>query len=313
MAPKRRQIDLIDKLSFPFFALSTAVEYIALRHEAKRTLGDLENADIVTLSGAQLPADPLMPLGFDCSDSTASVAMLAGNVAVQLAVAPVLIRIDELLYNHRIANFGSRRGSMTMVMVLWDFCYYWDHRWMHEVRLLWANHVSHHSSERYNLTTALRQPWSPFLTFWVFAPLPLLGFPPQKVHRAGQLNLLYQFWIHTEAIDRFPEPIEMIFNTPSHHRVHHGTNRQYLDKNYGGILIIWDRMFGTFEKEVRRIRYGLTKNINTYNPVRIGYHEFGAIVRDVRSAHTNGDRLRYVVGRPGWQPTELEATVLPAT
>ena len=92
------------------------------------------------------------------------------------------------------------------------------------------------------------------------------GFPPEKVHRAGQLNLLYQFWIHTEAIDRLPEPIELVFNTPSHHRVHHGSNRQYLDKNYGGILIVWDRLFGTFEKEVRRVRYGLTKNITTYNP-----------------------------------------------
>jgi sterol desaturase/sphingolipid hydroxylase (fatty acid hydroxylase superfamily) len=309
MVAKRQQIDLIDKLSFPFFALSIAAEYVALRHKAKRQLGDLEDADIVTLSGDQLPSDPLVPLGFERSDSSASVAMLAGNVAVQLAVAPALIRIDEFLYRHRISKFGSRRGSMMVAMVLWDFCYYWDHRWMHEVRLLWANHVSHHSSERYNLTTALRQPWSPFLTFWVFAPLPLLGFPPAKVHRAGQLNLLYQFWIHTEAIDRLPAPFELVFNTPSHHRVHHGANRQYLDKNYGGILIIWDRLFGTFEEEVRRIRYGLTKNINTYNPMKIGYHEFGDIVRDVRSARTVGDRLRYVIGRPGWRPAEPEAFI----
>jgi sterol desaturase/sphingolipid hydroxylase (fatty acid hydroxylase superfamily) len=309
MVAKGRQIDLIDKLSFPFFAVSIAAEYFALRHKSKRHLGDLVDADIETLSGEQLPADPLVPLGFERRDSLASLAMLAGNVGVQLAVAPALIRIDEYLYGHRISKFGSRRGAMMSAMILWDFCYYWDHRWMHEVRLLWANHVTHHSSERYNLTTALRQPWSPFLTFWVFAPLPLLGFSPQKVHRAGQLNLLYQFWIHTEAIDRLPEPIELLFNTPSHHRVHHGANRQYLDKNYGGILIVWDRLFGTFEEEVRRIRYGLTKNINTYNPMKIGYHEFVDIVRDVRSARTVGNRFRFVLGRPGWRPVEPAAVV----
>ncbi len=304
MTGKRSPVDLIDKLSFPFFALSIAAEYFALRRRPKRQSDDLADADLEVLSGKQLPADPLVPLGFERRDSTASLAMLAGNVGVQLAAAPALLRVDNFLYHHRISKFGSRRGSMIAAMILWDLCYYWDHRWMHEVRLLWANHVSHHSSERYNLTTALRQPWSPFLTFWVFAPLPLLGFPPQKVHRAGQLNLLYQFWIHTEAIDRLPEPIELVFNTPSHHRVHHGANRQYLDKNYGGILILWDRLFGTFEEEVRRIRYGLTKNIDSYNPMTIGYHEFRDIVRDVRSARTVGDRVRYVLGRPGWRPVE---------
>ena len=141
-------------------------------------------------------------------------------------------------------------------MVLWDFLYYWDHRWMHEVRLLWANHVSHHSSERYNLSTALRQPWSGFLHGWVFAPMPLLGFPTAKTAKAGQLNLLYQYWIHTEAIDRLPRRIEQVLNTPSHHRGHHGANDQYLDKNYGGILIVWDKLFGTFEPELpaRQVR-----------------------------------------------------------
>jgi sterol desaturase/sphingolipid hydroxylase (fatty acid hydroxylase superfamily) len=297
------KIDLIDKLSFPFFALCIGAEYLALRNREHRTLGDLADANTETLSSCTLPADPLVPMGFERRDSLASLSMLAGNVAVQLAMQPALTKVDAMLYRHRIASLGGRRGSLTAAMVLWDFCYYWDHRWMHEVRLLWANHVSHHSSERYNLTTALRQPWSPFLTFWVFAPLPFLGFEPAEVHRAGQLNLLYQFWIHTEAIDRLPDPIELLFNTPSHHRVHHGANRQYLDKNYGGILIVWDRLFGTFEAEVRRIRYGLTKNINTFNPAKIGYHEFTDIVRDVRSAKGWRTRTRYVVGRPGWQPT----------
>jgi sterol desaturase/sphingolipid hydroxylase (fatty acid hydroxylase superfamily) len=187
-------------------------------------------------------------------------------------------------------------------MVAWDFLYYWDHRWMHEVRLLWANHVTHHSSQRYNLSTALRQPWSPFLTAWVFAPMPLLGFPTRTTTRAGQLNLLYQYWIHTEAIDRLPAAAERVLNTPSHHRVHHGANRQYLDRNYGGILIIWDKLFGTFEPELRRVKYGLTKNIHTFNPLRIGYHEFVDIARDVRRASGWRAKLGHVVGRPGWSP-----------
>ena len=302
MAAKRRTVDLIDKLSFPMFAISLVVEYVSLRNREKRILGDMADADDETLSGSHEPRDPLVPLGFERKDTWASLAMLGGNVAVQLALQPAFDAMDEFLYRHRISRFGQRRGALLYAMVLWDLLYYWDHRWMHEVRLLWANHVSHHSSERYNLSTALRQPWSPFVTFWVFAPMPLLGFEPKKVHRAGQLNLLYQFWIHTEAIDKLAKPIELVFNTPSHHRVHHATNRQYLDKNYGGILIIWDRLFGTFEPELRRVRYGLTKNLNTYNPMRIGYHEFSDIARDVRSATNWRDRVRYVIGRPGWRP-----------
>ena len=173
---------------------------------------------------------------------------------------------------------------------------------MHEVRLLWAHHVSHHSSERYNLSTALRQPWSPFLTAWIFAPMPLLGYSTATTRRAGQLNLLYQYWIHTEAIDRLPALAERVLNTPSHHRVHHGANRQYLDKNYGGILIVWDKLFGTFEPEVRRIRYGLTKNNNTFNPIKVGYHEFVDIARDVRRSGSVRQGLRAVFGPPGWTP-----------
>jgi sterol desaturase/sphingolipid hydroxylase (fatty acid hydroxylase superfamily) len=170
------------------------------------------------------------------------------------------------------------------------------------VRLLWAHHVTHHSSERYNLSTALRQPWSPFLVWWVFWPMSLVGYDSATIRRAGQLNLLYQYWIHTETIDRLPPAAEAVLNTASHHRVHHGANPQYLDKNYGGILIVWDKLFGTFEPEVRRVKYGLTKNIRTYNPLRIGYHELVAVARDVRRAERWRDRLGYVFGRPGWRP-----------
>ena len=154
-------------------------------------------------------------------------------------------------------------------------------RLQHERRLLWANHATHHSSRYYNLSTALRQPWQGYLTFGIFAPMPLLGMPAHQIAKAGQLNLLYQYWIHTETIDKLPAPIEAVFNTPSHHRVHHGANPQYLDKNYGGILILWDKLFGTFEPELRRVKYGLTTNIETFNPVKVGYHETVAIVKEV--------------------------------
>jgi sterol desaturase/sphingolipid hydroxylase (fatty acid hydroxylase superfamily) len=305
-----RKLDVVDKLTLPAFAITIAAEYVSLRKKSKRTLGDLYGADAETLSGTQLPADELIPLGYERKDTVASLSMLAGNVAISLVTLAAFSRFDRFVHRHRLTNFGMRRGAIVPAMVAWDFLYYWDHRWMHEVRVMWANHVTHHSGERYNLSTALRQPWSGFMTFWVFAPMPLLGFPMKVTAKAGQLNLLYQYWIHTEAIDRLPEPLERVLNTPSHHRAHHGANQQYLDKNYGGILIVWDKLFGTFEPELRRVKYGLTKNINTYNPLRIAYHEFADIARDVKSTRSASDRLRYVFGRPGWKPTAPELGLL---
>jgi sterol desaturase/sphingolipid hydroxylase (fatty acid hydroxylase superfamily) len=132
--------------------------------------------------------------------------------------------------------------------------------------------------------------------------MPLLGFSATTTAKAAQLNLLYQYWIHTETIDRLPERVERVLNTPSHHRVHNGANPQYLDKNYGGILIVWDRLFDTFEPEIRKVKYGLTKNIATHNPLRIAYHEFADIARDVVRARGVRAKVHHVLGRPGWQP-----------
>ena len=300
---RARPIDVVDMLSLPVFVGTMIWESRVLARRERREFGDLDAATPAELADMRLPADPLVPVGYERSDTTASLTMLVGNVAVNLAVAGAVGAMSKYVFKHRIANLHASRWSLPVAMVAWDFLYYWDHRWMHEVRLLWANHVTHHSSERYNLSTALRQPWSGFLTSWVFLPMPLFGIPAHHVAKAAQLNLLYQYWIHTEAIDKLPAPIEAVFNTPSHHRVHHGANPQYLDKNYGGILIVWDKLFGTFEPEVRRIRYGLTKNIRTFNPVRIGYHEFVDIARDVRRARGWRSKLGHVVGRPGWTPT----------
>ncbi|WP_328478239.1 sterol desaturase family protein [Actinoplanes sp. NBC_00393] len=183
-----------------------------------------------------------------------------------------------------------------------DFAYYWFHRLHHEVRVFWAGHVVHHSSQFFNFSTALRQSWTPMtaLPFWL--GLAALGFPPWMIFLQQSISLAYQFFLHTERIDKLPRPIEWFWNTPSHHRVHHGANDPYLDRNYGGILIIWDRMFGSFEPEGERVRYGLTTNIETYNPLKVATHEYAAIWRDLRSTSNWRHRAGYLFGRPGWQP-----------
>lgn len=179
-----------------------------------------------------------------------------------------------------------------------DFFYYWNHRFGHRIRFFWASHVVHHSSTHYNLSTALRQTWTgnPIDIFF-YIPLALLGVPPLVILASYALNLLYQFWVHTEHIDRLGW-FGLLFNTPSHHRVHHSSEDIYIDKNYAGILIIWDRMFGTFQPEVRRPIYGLTKNINSYNPLYIAFHEWIDMGRDIWQIKGLGKKLRAVYAPP---------------
>jgi sterol desaturase/sphingolipid hydroxylase (fatty acid hydroxylase superfamily) len=185
-----------------------------------------------------------------------------------------------------------------------DVLFYAYHRIAHRVRLIWATHQAHHSSRYFNFATALRQKWnnSGELIMWI--PLPLLGVPPWMVFTGFSISLIYQFWVHTEHIDKLPRAFEFVFNTPSHHRVHHGIDPEYLDRNYGGILIIWDRLFGSFQPELFRPHYGLTKPVTTFNIWKLQTHEYVAIARDVRSATRWRDRLGYVFGPPGWQPTD---------
>ena len=182
----------------------------------------------------------------------------------------------------------------------WDFIYYWNHRMMHEVRGMWAIHVVHHSSERYNLSTALRQPVADVLGVWVpYGWLARVGVRPALIAQARGINLLYQYWIHTDTIRSLGRG-EEVLNTPSHHRVHHGSNQRYLDRNHGSILIVWDRLFGTFQRETEPVVYGLTKNIETYHPARIATHEYRDILRDVAHSTTWRDRLSFVLRGPGW-------------
>jgi sterol desaturase/sphingolipid hydroxylase (fatty acid hydroxylase superfamily) len=240
--------------------------------------------------------------GYEKKDTFASLAMGVINVAVAAGAKFLSIPFYALLYEYRFVDIVATIGawSWLVLFVAEDFCYYWFHRSHHQVRALWAVHVNHHSSQHYNLSTALRQAVLTPITgpiFW--APLALVGFPPVMILTAQAWSLLYQFWLHTEAIPKLG-PFEMIFNTPSHHRVHHGANVEYLDKNHAGILIIWDKMFGTFEPERKRVEFGLTKNIESFHPLRISFHEIAAIARDVSRAPTLRAKLGYILRPPGW-------------
>lgn len=239
---------------------------------------------------------------YETRDALASLSMGLGNLAIGLWWKAVALGIYYAVYQFRLFELSPAVWWVWLALLFADdFCYYWFHRFSHRVRMGWAGHVNHHSSERYNLTTALRQSWTSMFfgpMFW--APLALIGFHPLMIIGMQSLNLIYQFWIHTETIKRLG-PLEWVMNTPSHHRVHHGSNPQYIDRNYAGIFIIWDRMFGTFEPENEPVKYGLTKNIGTYNPLRIAFHEWRDMLADVVRAHGLRARLGHLLMPPGWE------------
>jgi sterol desaturase/sphingolipid hydroxylase (fatty acid hydroxylase superfamily) len=184
-----------------------------------------------------------------------------------------------------------------------DFFRYWSHRLTHVNRFWWATHVTHHNSEKYNLSVAFRLGWTQHIKFIFFIPIILMGFDPVLFFICHQIEVLYQFWIHTEYIRKLPAPIEYIFVTPSHHRVHHSTNHQYIDKNFGSTLIIWDRMFGTFEAEEEQAVYGITTPLNTYNPVTLNFHEWKDMLLDVIKSRS----LKEAYAMMFTSPSKLEA------
>ncbi len=226
-------------------------------------------------------------------------AVVAGGVAITTTLASKFTP-DRMWKRRVLPDLGTGPVALATAVLAWDFIYYWNHRFMHESRYMWAIHVVHHSSERYNLSTALRQPVADVVgTFLPYGALCILGIRPEMVASARGINLLYQYWIHTDTI-RSIGPFENVLNTPSHHRVHHGSNPQYLDRNHGSILIVWDKLFGTFEPEAEELVYGLTKNIDTFDPARIATHEHADILADVAASENWTDRLSFVVRGPGW-------------
>ncbi|MFV0461952.1 MAG: sterol desaturase family protein [Nostocoides sp.] len=269
---------------------AAALTTIADVRRQHRTGGGLPDAG--TLPRTQGPGTPI-PL------AATAVAAVAGT-ALSAATVISAATSGRALFARHGRDLGGGALATAVAVLGWDAIYYWNHRLSHESRWLWAVHVVHHSSERYNLSTALRQPVFEGVTLTVpYGLLALLGIRPAVIESARALNLIYQFWIHTEVI-RSIGWLEKIFNTPSHHRVHHGSNRRYLDRNHGSILIVWDRLFGTFEPEDEPVVYGLTTNIDTFNPARIATHEWRDIARDIAGARTWSDRFSFLLRSPGW-------------
>ena len=243
---------------------------------------------------------------YEPKDAFTSIAMGLGNVFLGIISKTLVLLFFYWIYNNfRLFTIPIAWWSFILLFFADDFSYYWFHRISHQSRLFWASHVVHHSSQHYNLSTALRQTWSGgFYTFIFWLWLPLLGFHPAMILLQMSVSLLYQFWIHTEAIDKMPKWFEAIMNTPSHHRVHHGSNPLYLDRNHAGILIIWDKWFGTFQPELKdeKVVYGLVKNINTYNPVKVAFIEWYYMIIDVLSGKKSlKNRLLYLIKPPGWR------------
>jgi sterol desaturase/sphingolipid hydroxylase (fatty acid hydroxylase superfamily) len=265
--------------AIPGFVILIVLEFLILKHQHQRQIRPL--------------------------DFTTSISMGIGKLLVDNLIAKALIfGFYSWCYSYHLFELSAR--SVVVWVALFfadDFTYYWYHRSSHTIRYFWASHVIHHSSQEYYLSTALRQTWTGSLsgTFLFWAWLPLLGFQPIMVITMQSISLIYQFWIHTRAIKKLPYWFETVFNTPSHHRVHHATNLEYLDKNHAGVLIVWDRLFGTFQPEVEEPIYGLTTNIKTNNPLKVATHEWQAIFSDIFTKAQNLQHFFfYLFGPPGW-------------
>ncbi|MEU3219673.1 sterol desaturase family protein [Streptomyces sp. NPDC006971] len=240
--------------------------------------------------------------GYEAKDAVTSVTMGVGSLGFDLLWKVPIVAIYTAVYELTPLRVPVLWWTVLLMLLAQDFLYYWSHRGHHVIRILWACHVVHHSSRKFNLTTALRQPWTSWSVWPFYVPLVACGVHPAALAFCSSVNLVYQFWVHTERVGRLPGPFEYVLNTPSHHRVHHASQGDYLDRNFGGILILWDRLFGTFTPETQRPVFGLTKNIDTYNPLRVATHEYAAIARDVRAARSWGERAGRIFRGPGWQP-----------
>ena len=235
------------------------------------------------------------------NDTLCTAGLLIGNILIGSAAKGLSFAIHIFLYQFRVidlANLIPLWLMWVLAFVLIDLVFYIYHRLSHRVRLLWAIHMSHHSSEEMNFAVSLRQAWfAPLSKLPFFAVLPLLGMDPTIVVIAGVISTLWGVVGHTQIVDKLG-PLELIFNTPSHHRVHHGANKEYIDKNYGNLFIIWDKMFGTFEPEQAPVKYGLVNNVDTFNPVKITFMGWGAILRDIRKAKSAKEALLLIFGPP---------------
>lgn len=240
---------------------------------------------------------------YETRDTAVSLAMGLGSTMAGVFTAGAVAASTVWVYQHRLFDIPMTAvWAWAAIFVLEDLVYYWFHRISHERRFWWAAHVNHHTSQHYNLSTALRQTWTGGIagTWSLWLTLAWLGFPPPMIATQKGISLVYQYWIHTEVIGKMPHWFEAVFNTPSHHRVHHARNAVYLDRNYAGILIIWDRLFGTFQPELDDVpcKYGVVKNLGTFNLLRVAFHEWIAMGADVLRHPRHA--LGYLFGPPGW-------------
>ncbi len=240
------------------------------------------------------------------NDSIANLSQGIGSQLVGLFMKSVLFIGYMYIFEHwHLFEIPNTIWTWIILFIGVDFFYYWFHRMSHQINALWAAHIVHHQSEEYNLTVALRQSWFQGWFSWVFyLPLALIGFDPIIFLTLSSFNTLYQFWIHTRTIKSMGF-LEYILNTPSHHRVHHGSNPKYIDKNHAGTLIIWDRLFGTFQKEEEEVYYGITKPLASWNPVWANLHYWKDLIETAKKSDNFTDKIRVFVKPPGWFPDKL--------
>jgi sterol desaturase/sphingolipid hydroxylase (fatty acid hydroxylase superfamily) len=285
--------DLLDPMknpvtyAVPFFLITIGIELAALKWL------DHDN----TLLGHERT-------GYYGKDARTSMSMGLVSLVFSLALKVGSFFVYTAVFTY-VAFWKLPTGTWwywLLLIVGVDLAFYASHRFVHRVNIGWAAHQAHHSSEYMNFATALRQKWNPWFEFFFWLPLPFLGFAPWTIYLAFGFNLIYQFFTHTELIDKLWRPVELVMNTPSHHRVHHGSDPEYLDKNYAGIFIVWDRLLGTFVAEKQKPTYGLTKPVATHNLIKLQYGDYAQIARSVRAAASWRDRLGYLFGPPGWEP-----------
>ena len=243
-------------------------------------------------------------------DSKGNLSVIPFYILMALIWAPVVYWWYDLAYQARIMDWNKAwfnaelsvfLGYWLALFLLEDLTFYVFHRASHKVRLLWASHVVHHSSQQFNFSVAWRESWLPFFVFWFWMPLPLLGFHPLSILLMQAVSLYFQVFIHTQSIDRLG-PLEWFLNTPNHHRVHHACNEAYIDKNFGGVLIIWDRLFNTYqEADNDKIRFGITQPLNSNRPLTIQFHEYQSLIKDIKKANTFSEKVKLVFKRPGFK------------
>jgi|TARA_B110000908_G_scaffold139702_1_gene166497 sterol desaturase/sphingolipid hydroxylase (fatty acid hydroxylase superfamily) len=258
----------------------------------------------LTITGIEIVLDVVTSKERRWKDTLANVAIFVAHQVIEKTAFASLGFVALLPFYYLTPLSIPMTGwTWLLTFLAADFTYYWMHRLEHEHRILWASHSVHHSSKDYNLTVGFRLSVVEGLFEWAFLiPMILIGFTPFQAIVGLLLVAQYQHWVHTERVTKLGW-LDEVFNTPSVHRVHHGSNRQYLDKNYGGILMIWDKLFGTFAREEEKVIYGLTRDINTNNPVKITFIEFGNIWQDVNKCQTMRDSLRIIFGGLSWRPS----------